>query len=353
MTVEVLKKFSLNGEDVIIQPFGSGLINHTWLVKKGTQTYILQKINTQVFVRPQDIDNNISLLANYLTLHAPDYLFTKPITTIDRKGVVKLNNSYYRIFPFVEGSHSYTVVEDKTLAYEAAKEFGKFTRLLAGFDISNLRITLPDFHNLSLRYKQFEKSIKTASQEHLKKANKYVQLLINDRNIVIDYEGILTNPAFKKRVTHHDTKISNVLFNSSNKGLCVIDLDTVMPGYFISDVGDMMRTYLSPAGEEETDFSKVYVRDDYFEAIVKGYLSQMQDELTTTETKHFIYAGRFMIYMQALRFLADYLNNDIYYGAKYPDHNLNRAINQITLLQKLQEKEPALTKIVEHALQKK
>jgi len=120
-----------------------------------------------------------------------------------------------------------------------------------------------------------------------------------------------------------------------------------MPGYFISDVGDMMRTYLSPAGEEETDLSKIDVREDYFDAIVSGYLSEMHDELSNEEKKYFVYAGKFMIYMQALRFLADYLNNDIYYGAKYELHNFNRAANQLRLLNILIEKEPKLNMSVE------
>ena len=151
------------------------------------------------------------------------------------------------------------------------------------------------------------------------------------------------NPSFKLRVTHHDTKISNVLFNQEDKGLCVIDLDTVMPGYFISDVGDMIRTYLSPANEEEKDFSKIEIREEYFSAIWKGYMSEMNDELSTEEKNHFIYAGKFMIYMQAIRFLTDHLNNDIYYGAKYPGHNLVRAGNQAVLLQRLLEKEALLS----------
>jgi Ser/Thr protein kinase RdoA (MazF antagonist) len=201
-----------------------------------------------------------------------------------------------------------------------------------------------------LRYKQFERSVSTAGKERLTNAATYIDALVFYKGIADEYENILVNPFFKKRVTHHDTKISNVLFDSNNKGLCVIDLDTVMPGYFISDVGDMMRTYLSPAGEEETDFSKINIREEYFEAIANGYLSEMQDELTDTEKDHFIYAGKFMIYMQALRFMADYLNNDIYYGAKYETHNLNRAINQITLLNKLSEKETRLKEIIAHAL---
>jgi hypothetical protein len=116
-----------------------------------------------------------------------------------------------------------------------------------------------------------------------------------------------------------------------------------MPGYFISDVGDMIRTYLSPANEEEKDFSKIEIREEYFSAIWKGYMSEMNDELSTEEKNHFIYAGKFMIYMQAIRFLTDHLNNDIYYGAKYPGHNLVRAGNQAVLLQRLLEKEAFLS----------
>ena len=137
-----------------------------------------------------------------------------------------------------------------------------------------------------------------------------------------------------------------MLFNNNDKGLCVIDLDTVMPGYFISDVGDMIRTYLSPVSEEEKDFSKIQIRDEYFKAIAEGYLTEMNDELTATEKEHFVYAGKFMIYMQALRFLTDYLNDDIYYGSKYEGHNFIRANNQLTLLNRLIEKENHLSSLI-------
>ena len=120
-----------------------------------------------------------------------------------------------------------------------------------------------------------------------------------------------------------------------------------MPGYFISDVGDMLRTYLSPVSEEEKDFSKIKLREDYFEAIVKGYMDEMQQTLTPSEIQHFVYAGKFMVYMQALRFLTDYLNNDIYYGSKYQEHNLIRAGNQAHLLKLLNEKEGFLKQVVE------
>jgi hypothetical protein len=141
-----------------------------------------------------------------------------------------------------------------------------------------------------------------------------------------------------------------VLFDANNKGLCVIDLDTVMPGYFISDIGDMMRTYLSPANEEEKDFSKIEIRQEYFESIWKGYMSEMKDELNREEKSHFIYAGEFMIYMQALRFLTDHLNNDVYYGARYEGQNFVRAGNQMQLLKKLMEKAKILSALIENDL---
>ncbi|HYK56947.1 MAG TPA: aminoglycoside phosphotransferase family protein, partial [Flavisolibacter sp.] len=141
-------------------------------------------------------------------------------------------------------------------------------------------------------------------------------------------------------------KISNVLFDSEGKGICVIDLDTVMPGYFISDVGDMMRTYLSPVSEEETDFSKIIIREEFYKAIVQGYYSEMKEELTETEKQYFFYAGKFMIYMQALRFLTDHINDDVYYGAKYEGHNFARAHNQVILLQQLIRKQDRLHNII-------
>jgi hypothetical protein len=134
-----------------------------------------------------------------------------------------------------------------------------------------------------------------------------------------------------------------VLFDKNGKGLCVIDLDTVMPGFFISDVGDMMRTYLSPTTEEETDFSKIAIRRGVYDAIVSGYLLHMNEALTAEEKEKFFYAGTFMIFMQALRFLTDYLNDDIYYGAKYPEHNFNRAGNQVVLLERLIEMQNAFS----------
>ncbi len=333
--------------EVEVKPFGTGLINHTWTINSGSNKLILQRINHNVFKAPADIALNIRLIGNYLSKHHPDYLFVTPEKTLQQEDMLYINKEgYFRLFPFVPGSHTIDVVSNSNQAYEAARQFGRFTKLLHGFNCEQLQITLPDFHNLPLRYRQCEKAIAEGNAERIKESADTIAFLKEQRSIVATSERIEKNPAFKKRVTHHDTKISNVLFNESDKGLCVIDLDTVMPGYFISDVGDMMRTYLSPVSEEETDFSKIEIRDDYFKAIAEGYLEEMSDELSADEKAHFVYAGKFMIYMQALRFLTDYLNNDVYYGSKYEGHNFMRAKNQVVLLQSLMEKEALLNRMV-------
>ena len=258
---------------------------------------------------------------------------------------------YYRVIPFVKGSHSVDAASTTRQGYEAAMSFGRFTHLLSRFDVTKLQITLKDFHDLGLRYRQFEQSLAKGNKERIRETAELVKELQAQHHIVQEYENICASAEFKIRVTHHDTKISNVLFDEHDNSLCVIDLDTVMPGYFISDVGDMMRTYLSPVSEEEADLLKIEVREDYFKAIVSGYLHYMHEDLSQKEKQTFVYAGKFMIYMQALRFLTDYLNNDVYYGAAYRGHNLVRAQNQTALLKLLCSKETALQALVNEALE--
>lgn len=348
MFSDVLTAFGLVDSKCTLRPFGNGLINNTWQVNCGKQLYILQRINTHVFTKPEQIDENTTRIGNFLKDTAPDYFFVHPVNTTDGKSMLHHSTEgHFRLVPFVQGSHTVDVVANVAEAYEAAKQFGKFTKMLCNFDATSLQITLPQFHDLQLRFVQFLQSQVNASPERKKAASNLVEFLKSEEGIVKDYRSIVGNTDFKIRVTHHDTKISNVLFGETGKGICVIDLDTVMPGRFISDVGDMMRTYLSPVSEEEKDTTKIDVREDYFLAIVKGYLSEMQSELSKTELRHFVYAGKFMIYMQALRFLTDYLNNDVYYGQKYEGHNLVRAANQVVLLQKLLARETELQRKVD------
>ncbi len=345
MNAAILEKWGLPVNS-FIKVYGSGLINNTWLVQTTEKKYILQRINENVFKEPYNIDYNLKAIATWLLKNYPDYIFTAPLPAKDNETLLHTGDGYYRLFNFIENSHSYTVAEKPQLAYEAAKQFGRFTKLLAGFNASQLKTTIPQFHDIRLRYNQFLQALKYGNKKGITKAIDLIHKMQLHKNIVDVFDEIQRNSSFKKRVTHHDSKISNVLFDENDKAICIIDFDTVMPGYFISDVGDIVRTYLPAASEEETDLNKIDVREGYFDAIAAGYLSELQNELSEPEINAFIYAGKFMIYMQALRFLTDYLTNDIYYGSKYELHNYNRAANQFMLLKALIKKEEVFIKKV-------
>jgi len=347
MIASILKAYGIASEQSAVEPLVSGLINKTWKVSSAGHDYILQRINHFVFKKPYDVATNIRLVDDYLAQHHPDYLFVAPVKTLNNEEMVyDETEGYFRMFPYIKGSHTISVVATPDQAYEAASQFGKFARLLSNFDAEKLHDTIPDFHNLTLRYNQFTDATQRGNAERIKHCAAAIDDARKHLHIVEQFETIRRSTGIKRRVMHHDTKISNVLFDEHGKGLCIIDLDTVMPGYFISDMGDMMRTYLSPASEEVKDFDKIEVRDDFFRAIVHGYISSMGNELMPDERKLVLYSGQFLIYMQAIRFLADYCNNDTYYGAQYEDHNYVRACNQFILLKRLEEKTAVFEKII-------
>ena len=347
----VIRRYGLKEDELHMSPLGNGLINSTWKLSVDGKDYVLQKVNDEVFKKPEDIDWNLNLIAAHLQQYYPAYNLLQPIFALDGSTLVqKSEHEYFRMFPFIPDSHSKDVVETPEQAFQASARFGKFTNMLAGISVNELKITIPDFHNLSLRYQQFLAALTTGDRSRIKEADELIQFITLNDDIVREFERLKNGTGFKIRATHHDTKISNVLFDSYNNGICVIDLDTVMPGYFISDLGDMMRTYLSPVSEEESDFSLIEVRDEFYEAIVSGYFNEMKNELSAEEKKYFFYSGTFMIYMQAIRFLTDYLNDDVYYGARYQKHNFIRASNQLVLLEKLIEHENELVPLINRIL---
>lgn len=328
----ILLHYGPQFESATLELISGGLINQTWKVDANGESFILQRINNNVFSDPQKIANNIRLLADHLQSINSSYQLIAPIKTKTGAELVHEADGYFRLTPFVKNSKTIHVVETSAQAYEAAFQFGQFTNAFSKFDASQLQTTIPDFHNLKFRYQQFLDSLQSGNTQRIQACAEEIKEIERYHFLVDQYATIIHNPAYKQRVTHHDTKISNVLFDDNNKGLFVIDLDTVMPGYFFSDVGDMMRTYLSPANEEENDFSNITVRPDYYHAIIQGYCDAMKNELSAEELESFFFAGQFLIYMQALRFLTDYFNDDRYYGARYPQHNLIRAQNQLQLL---------------------
>ncbi len=327
---------SFGWTNVSVSTLTSGLINHTWKINADQGEFILQRINTQIFNHPEWIDDNIGMIAHYLQQNAPQYLFTIPVSTKNNFRLIIENELVYRAFNFISNTTTFTVVETAFQAKEAAAQFARFTNALIHFPIHQLHIILPHFHQLDLRYQQFENAIQNNNTNRLSDCKILIESLKNNESIVDQFNKYIAHPDAQKRVMHHDTKISNILFDAKGKGLTVIDLDTVMPGYLFSDVGDMFRTYISPVSEEEKNLDQIKVRKDIIAAIYDGYVGVMKENLSHFEIDHFYLCGEVLIYMQSLRFITDYLQNDAYYGKKYPNHNLVRAENQSRLLELFQ-----------------
>lgn len=350
---KILKAYGYAASTVTLQQIGSGHINRTYLLCANSgEKFIIQNINTRVFKNPIDIANNIKAVADYLATNYPDYLFPAPIETLNGDLMFCHNNEYWRSMPFVADTTAFDTLNDPKQAFEAAKQFGKLSKLLNNFNTSVLQPTIPGFHDLVLRYQQFTTALTQAKNEFKESAENEINTALHHHFIVSYYQSYLNRPDFLDRVMHHDTKISNVLLaNGDNTGVCVIDLDTLMPGKFISDLGDMMRTYLCAFSENETDMEKIKIRLPFFKATVKGYLSEMGNSLTKTEKELILFSGKYIIYMQALRFLTDYLNGSNYYPIAYPTQNLDRSKNQFKLLSELFENEKILQDIIEECLE--
>ena len=318
-------------------PIVTGLINHTWKVKEASGTWLLQRINTGVFTQPEKIDDNLRRLAEFLSVHEPDYLFTALVPDQSGNTLVRIKEDSYRVFRWIEGTHTISAVDEPAIAETAAACFGDFTFRLRSFPAKTLHETLPGFHDLAWRFFELEKAERVGHAHRMYETRELINFLKSLKRLVLQNERLMLHPEVKKRVIHHDTKISNVLLNEKNMAVAVIDLDTVMPGFFTSDVGDMFRTYVCPVTEEEANLDLIQVRKGHVEAIVKGYLHSMGDELSGIEKDHIYFGGEIIIYMQALRFLTDYLMRDVYYGSRYKGQNRVRAENQIRLLQLFQE----------------
>ena len=347
---EVLGAYGFSKEDLDISQIGTGLINRTYLLSPliGGKKYILQNINTVVFKKPQAIANNLKSIADYLSRLYPDYLFIKPVPTLNGEEMYFFQNEYWRMLPYIPHTVSLDVLTEPQQAFEAAKQFGKLSRLLDQFDASGLEPTIEGFHDLGLRFEQFQSALNATSNELKQQAQSEIDDALNHRYILDYFQSYVLRSDFPDRVMHHDTKISNVLLNAqTDEGVCVIDLDTIMPGKFISDLGDMMRTYLCAFTENETDLNKIKIRLPYFEATIKGYLSEMKHILTQTEKELILFSGKYIIYMQALRFLTDFLNGNIYYPTAYLTQNLDRTKNQFKLLSDLIFREKELQDIIE------
>ena len=338
---EAFSVFTNHLDNYLIEPVNGGLINNSYRVTN-TDTkiaFLLQQINKEVFKRPEDLQHNYITLWHYTEFEFTGFFMPAPIMYDGANSLfVDSIGNCWRAFEFINDAYSPLVAEKAQQGKATAKIFGKFTACLNELNVNELRIVIPDFHNLSFRFQQFEDALKTEIYERLSHALPEIDELKNRERYMNFFEIITESDEFKKRVMHHDAKIANVLFDKkSNKVICPVDFDTTMPGYYFSDIGDMIRSMACSYDENYNQLEKISVRKSFYKAIVDGYTIAMKKELTASEFKYIHYTGIIMIYMQALRFMTDYLNGDKYYKINYPEQNLDRSKNQLTLLKRLEE----------------
>jgi thiamine kinase-like enzyme len=323
-----------------MEEFGSGHINDTYRVKAGGKFYILQRVNHTVFKNIDGLTENIKKISAYIASHNKNHnmQFLHFYSDQDGKQIVEDDiGNYWRLMDYIANTKSFDIVENEKVAYSGGEAYGWFVKVLKDFPAETLMETIPDFHNIDFRLKNFKKAIKTDVKKRLKEVENEV-LFVQQR--AEEMRTILLSGQSGKiplRVTHNDTKISNVLFDNQDNAVCVIDLDTVMPGYVHYDFGDAVRTFTNTAKEDEKDLSKVGIDMRLYHALYDGFLSQTQDVLSSDELSLLPFSAKFMTYIMGVRFLTDYLEGDVYYKTAYLRHNLVRAKNQFRLLESMEQ----------------
>ncbi|QTE24014.1 phosphotransferase enzyme family protein [Polaribacter cellanae] len=343
----IFNEFDHQANYVSHSELNSGHINDTFLVKtQGSKNYILQRINHNIFKDVPGLVNNKVLTSEHIKSKFPNLsqeeLTKKVVSFVKTKNsdfyYFKKGGHFWNVMVFIDDSVTHEIVKDKEIAYEGGKLLGEFLNLTADLDSSKLIDVIPNFHDMSFRYKQYASSVQSASKDRLFSATKYTKIVADLKEEMHILQKLKEAGEIPVRVTHNDTKISNSLFTKDNKGICMIDTDTVMSGIIHYDFGDAIRTICNTAAEDEKDLSKVEFNIEYYKAYEKGFLEKSKDSLSNVELKYLPLAAKTMIFIMALRFLTDYLNNDVYYKTNYPEHNLDRAKNQFKLIESFSEK---------------
>ena len=337
--VHIVRQFEVSEEIINIYPFGSGHINDTFKVEIIGKNFLLQRINHQIFKNVEGLTQNLINVTRHLHLKNsnPAYEILNAIPLLNGKPLYKDDSgNNWRLFDFIENSISYDLVENTKLAFEGGKAYGNFIKLLDDFPAETLIETIPDFHNIDFRLNNFYKSVEVDVADRVKTVKSEIEFIKNRVNEMSRIRLLGLKGSIPLRVTHNDTKINNVLFNEAGHAKCVIDLDTVMPGYIHYDFGDAIRTFTNTALEDEKDLNKVSINMEYFEAFSKGFLSETSKVLNSIEIENLAFSAKLMTYIIGLRFLSDYLDGDTYYKTKYPEHNLQRARVQFKLLEDME-----------------
>ncbi len=358
--LEISRQFHIYGDLLHAEPCKIGHINETYIAtynQGGIQVrYVLQKINTNVFRDPDALMNNFMRVTTHqrrkVAEHGARDASRRTLTVIPTKsgGYYHRNKDgeCWRTLVFVEGVRTFEAVESAAQAYEAGKAFGDFQSLLVDLPGKRLAETIPNFHNTRKRFEALQKAIAADHANRAKEAKQEIEFALQQEKIVDVILNALAKKKIPERVTHNDTKFNNVMLDVvTGKAMCVVDLDTVMPGCALYDFGDMVRTTTSPTLEDELDLAKVRMQMPMFKALARGYLEMAGPFLTKNERALIAFAGKLITFTIGIRFLTDFLSGDLYFRVHRPAHNLDRARTQFKLVESIQRQEEAMQKFAD------
>jgi Ser/Thr protein kinase RdoA (MazF antagonist) len=354
----IISQFSISGTISDIVPIGSGHIHETYRVITDTaeqEDYVLQRLNTNVFRDPEAVMQNLRLVTSHIRMKLTasgvtdtrQFVLTPVALREGRLMFTDKERKVWRCFLYIRDHRTYDRAIGEEQVYEGGMAYGRFLQYLSDLPAKNIKDTIPGFHDLDLRLNQFEEARIRGLGERIAETQPEIALLRERKEEMRTILLLGKAGSIPLRIVHHDTKINNVLFGDDGRALCVIDLDTVMPGYVHDDFGDSIRTFTNTGEEDDADLRRVSMNIRYFEAFTRGFLEVTRTMLNQTEKDHLALAVRVMTYMQVLRFLADYLNGDTYYRIHHPGHNLQRARAQIKLLLSMEEQYGEMKRIIE------
>ena len=342
----IINKFEIESDFESYQELNSGHINDTFLIKTSKKPYyVLQRINKNVFPRSKELIENKIYVSQHLQ-HKFHHLSQKEIQQKVLCFVKAKDNTFFyeakdgnfwNTSFFIEDSTTYLKAENTQIAFEAGKITGEFLELTKDVDLTKINTILEDFHSVKVRYQQYKYALQNASEEKIMRSKELISFIEVHIEDMQQLDVAIESQELPLRLTHNDTKISNILFSKENKALCLIDTDTVMKGVLHFDYGDAIRTLCNTADEDEKNIHKIEFNFDFFKSYTKGFFQEFKNP-TKKEIDLLPMSIQILPFIMGLRFLTDYLNNDVYFKTTHQNHNLERAINQFTFIQKITDK---------------
>ena len=340
--------FAFEGEISSVALLGEGFINDTYIVTTTTNKYILQRKNHNVFPNVPAMMENIVAVTEHIKHKVADPMRESLTVVPTRTGELcaEVDGNFYAACVYIADSKCYERADTTTLAYQGGVGIGRFQALLADFD-KPLYETIKGFHNIRHRFEQWDAAVATDSASRVAELTEEIGWINSRREQMLAFWSLVEDGTIPTRVTHNDTKISNILFDATtDQVLCAIDLDTVMSSTSLNDFGDAIRSYTNTGAEDDKDLERVSMNIEMFRAYAEGYLSERKQSLTDSEKEYLAFSALYITYEQVLRFLMDYIDGDKYYRIHYPDHNLVRTRAQYRLLTSMETQYEQMKQII-------